>query len=101
MAELKPVYLVCGDDDAKIDSWRRRLRRRAEEELGPGGLETFDARAAGAESLAAALAVLTFATGTRYLLVEDVAAWKAADLTPLTDALGAMPPDTVLVLIAR
>ena len=39
VAELKPVYLVCGDDDAKIDAWRLRVRRRAEEERGPGGLE--------------------------------------------------------------
>ena len=44
VAELKPAYLVCGDDDAKIDAWRARVRRRAEEERGPGGLETFDAR---------------------------------------------------------
>jgi DNA polymerase-3 subunit delta len=101
VADLRPVYLICGDDNAKIDSWRSRVRRRAEEELGPGGLETFDARAEGAEPVAAALAVLTFATGTRYLLAEDVCAWKASDLTPLTDALKAMPPDTVLVLIAR
>ena len=43
MPDLKPVYLVCGDDDAKIDAWRLRLRRRAEDENGPGGLETFDA----------------------------------------------------------
>ena len=101
MAELKPVYLVCGDGDAKIDAWRTRLRRRAEEELGPGGLETFDARAEGPEPVAAALATLTFATGTRYLLAEDVAAWKAAELAPLTKALGSMPPDVVLVLILR
>jgi DNA polymerase-3 subunit delta len=101
VSELKPVYLVCGDDDAKIDSWRSRLRRRADGELGPGGLESFDARSTGPNGVAAALAVLTFSTGTRYLLAEDVAAWKGAELTPLTDAVGSMPPDTVLVLIAR
>jgi len=101
MADLKPVYLVCGDGDAKIDSWRTRLRRRAEEELGPGGLETFDARAEGCEPVVAALATLTLSTGTRYLLVEDVAAWKAPELEPLTTALGSMPPDVVLVLIVR
>ncbi len=101
MAELKPVYLVCGDDDAKIDAWRTRLRRRAEDELGPGGLEVFDARADGPEPVVAALATLTFATGTRYLLAEDVAAWKAADLRPLITALESMPPDVVLVLIVR
>ena len=101
MAELKPVYLVCGDDDAKIDAWRTRLRRRADEELGPGGLETFDARADGPEPVVAALATLTFATGTRYLLAEDVAVWKAAELAPLMTALESMPPDVVLMLIAR
>lgn len=101
MSDLKPVYLVCGEDDAKIDSWRSRLRRRAEEELGPGGLETFDARSGGSEPVAAALAELTFSTGTRYLMAEDVCAWKAAEIKPLTTALGSMPPETVLVLIAR
>ncbi len=101
MADLKPVYLICGDDGAKVDSWRSRVRRRAEAELGPGGLETFDARAEGPDAVAAALAVLTFSTGTRYLLADDVSAWKAGELAPLTDALKSMPPDTVLVLIAR
>ena len=101
MSDLRPVYLVCGDDDAKIDAWRSRLRRRAEEELGPGGLESFEAGAAGPESVAAGLAVLTFSTGTRYLLAEDVTVWKAAELAPLVNALATMPPDTVLVLIAR
>ena len=42
MAELKPAYLVSGDDDAKIDAWRARVRKRAEDENGPGGLEAFD-----------------------------------------------------------
>ena len=101
MADLKPVYLISGDDDAKVDTWRARVRRRAEAELGPGGLETFDARAEGPDAVAAALAVLTFSTGTRYLLADDVSCWKAGDLAPLTDALKSMPPDTVLVLIAR
>lgn len=101
MADLKPVYLIHGDDDAKIDEWRARVRRRAEAELGPGGLESFDARACAPEDLAAALQTLSFSTGTRYLLAEDVAAWKAADLAPLAGALAAMPPDTVLVLVVR
>ena len=44
VAGLKPAYLIHGEDDAKIDEWRRRVRRRAEAEHGPGGLELFDAR---------------------------------------------------------
>jgi DNA polymerase-3 subunit delta len=101
VAELKPVYLVCGDDDAKIDAWRARVRKRAETENGQGGLESFDARLAAPDEIVASLAALTFATGTRYVLVDDVGAWKAGDLTPLLDAITALPPDTVLVLVVR
>jgi DNA polymerase-3 subunit delta len=101
VAGLKPAYLIHGEDDAKIDEWRVRVRRRAEAEHGPGGLELFDARQQTPEDMAAALAVLSFSTGTRYLLAEDVTAWKAGDVGPLVDAVGALPPDTVVVLLAR
>jgi DNA polymerase-3 subunit delta len=101
VAGLKPAYLIHGEDDAKIDEWRRRVRVRAEAEHGPGGLELFDAGSQSPEDLAAALAVLSFSTGTRYLLAEDVTAWKAGDIGPLVDALGALPPDTVVILLAR
>src|SRR5919205_2896520 len=101
MAGLKPVYLVCGDDAPKIDAWRARVRRRAEEENGPGALETFNGQADKPEAVAAALATLTFAAGDRYLLVDGVEAWKAGDLEPLESALGSIPEGTVLVLVAR
>jgi DNA polymerase-3 subunit delta len=101
VAELKPAYLVHGDDDARIDAWRLRLRRRAEAERGPGGLETFDGRSSSPEEVAASLAALTFDTGTRYVLVDDAGPWKAADLGPLEAVLAEPPPDTVLVLIVR
>jgi DNA polymerase-3 subunit delta len=95
------VYLISGEDDAKIDAWRARLRHRAEEEGGPGALETFDAREISVEALAAELATLTFNPGTRYLLADFVQNWKAGDLEPLERAIADMSPDTVLVLIAR
>jgi len=101
VADLKPAYLVHGDDDAKIDQWRGRVRSRAEAEHGPGALEHFHAGPATPADVAASLNALTFATGTRYLLVEDVGAWKVPALEPLTSALGSTPPDTVIVLIAR
>ncbi len=101
MADLKPVYLIHGDDDAKIDEWRTRVRRRAEAEHGPGGLEAFDTRSSTPDQVVASMAALTFATGTRYLMADDVTAWKAAELAPLVDAVGSMPPDTVVVLVAR
>jgi DNA polymerase III subunit delta len=101
VAQLKPVYLVCGDDDAKIDAWRARVRQRAEEERGPGGLELVDARSSEPEQVAASLAELSFDPGTRYVLVDDAGAWKAAQLAPLEGPLQSMPPDTVLVLVVR
>jgi DNA polymerase-3 subunit delta len=101
VADLKPAYLVCGDDDAKIDAWRARVRRRAEDERGPGGLETFEAGSTEPAEVAAALAALTFDAGTRYLLVDDAGAWKAGALAPVEGALAGLPPDTVLVLIVR
>jgi DNA polymerase III subunit delta len=101
VAALKPVYLICGDDDSKIDAWRSRVRKRAETENGPGALESFDAGTDAADAVVASLAALTFAAGTRYLMVDDVGAWKAADVAPLIDAIGSLPPDTVLVLVVR
>ncbi len=101
VSDLKPAYLVCGDDDAKIDAWRARVRRRAEDERGPGGLETFDARTSEPDEVALALAALTFDPGTRYVLVDHAGAWKAGQLEPLEAVLADMPPDSVLVTIVR
>jgi DNA polymerase-3 subunit delta len=101
MAGLKPAYLISGDDDAKIDAWRARVRRRAEDENGPGALETFTAPGDPPEAVATALTTLTFASGDRYILADGVEAWKAGDLDPLERELAAVPPGTVLVLIAR
>jgi DNA polymerase-3 subunit delta len=101
VADLKPAYLISGDDDAKIDAWRARVRKRAEEERGPGGLEVFDAASSEPAEVATALAALTFDPGTRYVLVDGAGAWKAAQLAPLEATLADMPPDTVLVAIVR
>jgi DNA polymerase-3 subunit delta len=101
VAALKPAYLILGDDEPKIDAWRTRVRTRAEEEGGPGALETFDATADGPDEVAAALGMLTFGTEARYYLVDNAEAWKAGDLEPLEKALADPAPDTVLVMLAR
>ena len=101
MSDLSSVYLISGEDDAKIDAWRGRLRRRAEEEGGPGALQVFDAYETTPDVVAAELAALTFNSGTRYLLADSVQNWRAGDLEPLERAIADMSPDTVLVLIAR
>ncbi len=101
MANLKPAYLVSGDDDAKIDAWRARVRARAEADGGPGALELYDAKASPPAEVAAGVATLSFVEGNRYLLVDGVEAWKTGDLEPVEQALREMPPATVLVLVAR
>jgi DNA polymerase-3 subunit delta len=101
VADLKPVYLVCGDDDVKIDAWRARVKARAEQDSGQGALEQHEAGAMVPDALAAELAALTFSTGTRYILVDGVEGWKAAQLDPLERALADMPPETILVMVAR
>jgi DNA polymerase-3 subunit delta len=101
VADLKPVYLVCGDDDVKIDAWRARVKKRADDEGGQGSLEQHDSTAMAPDALAADLAALTFSTGTRYMLIEGVEVWKAAQLDPLERALADLPPETVLVMVAR
>jgi len=101
VADLKPVYLVCGDDDVKIDAWRARVKARAEQESGPGAARDPRGRVAHARCPRRRLAALTFATGTRYLLVDGVESWKAGALEPLEPALANMPPETVLVMVAR
>jgi DNA polymerase-3 subunit delta len=101
VAELKPAYLVAGDDHAKIDAWRARLRRRAEHDSGSGAVEHHDAGVSGPEEIAAALGTLSLLGGPRYVLVDGVEAWKPTALAPLERALAAMPPVTTLVLIGR
>jgi DNA polymerase-3 subunit delta len=101
MAGLKCAYLISGDDDTKIDAWRARVRKRAEDENGPGALESFTAPNDTPEAVAAALNTLTFASGDRYLLADNIEAWKAGELDPLEKELKAVPEGTVLVLIAR
>jgi len=101
VSELKAAYLVAGDDDAKIDAWRARVRARAEAEGGTGALERFDARESTPADIAAAAQAMTLAGGPRYLLVDDAGAWKAGDLEPVERALAAPAPETVLVLVVR
>ena len=101
MAALKSAYLVCGEDDTKIDAWRARVRKRAEQENGPGALEAFDARQDAPEEVAASLSALTFGGGTRYVMVDGVETWKPAAVEPLERELASPAPDTVLVLVAR
>ena len=100
VSELKPAYLISGDDESRIDAWRRRVRARAESEGPSATLEVLrDDRLTG-EAFAASLASLTLSMGGRYVLADGVDRWRERDLKPAVAALENIPQETVVVLIA-
>lgn len=105
MAELLPLYLIAGTDGAKIDATRARLRARAERDGGVASLETFEAgEGRGApdhEALLAAIPAMSLTESRRYLLADGVERWRDRQLDAVAAALGELPPDLSLVLIAR
>jgi DNA polymerase III subunit delta len=100
MADLKPAYLVHGDDEAKLDSWRERLRARARDEGSSTTLEILSGDALTVDAFAAATGALTLSVGRRYVLADGVDRWKDKDLKQATEALNALPADTVVLMIA-
>jgi DNA polymerase III subunit delta len=105
MAEMKPAYLIAGSDEAKIARTRARLRERAEREGGPGALELFEAgegrRAPDVEAMVSSLAAISLIASRRYLLVDGVDGWGKHDASRAIDALGQIPPETTVALVAH
>ncbi len=97
MADLKPAYLIHGDDDVKLDAWRARVRERAARE--EASLELMSAEQDSGEAVATALSSLTLSMGRRYIVVDAVERWKDKDVASLVAALASPPPETVVVLI--
>jgi DNA polymerase-3 subunit delta len=103
MPELKPAYLIHGDDHGAIAERRSGLRALAE--AGQGGsasVELLEGDAASPAGVAQALAAMTLAVGRRVIIVEGVERWRGADVeTHLVPAMSEMPPETTLALFAR
>jgi DNA polymerase III delta subunit len=106
MAEaMRSLYLFAGTDGAKIDATRARLRDRAEGEGGTGSLEVFESKegrgAPDHEALIGAIPALSLTEARRYLLADGVERWGSRQLEAVEAALGDIPPDVTVVLIAR
>jgi DNA polymerase-3 subunit delta len=117
MAELKPAYLIHGDDHGAVAERRAGLRALAERQ--PGGaasVEVLEGDAATPANVAQALATMTLPMGGaepqsagagpgslgRVIIVDGVERWRQADVEKqLLPAMGAMPPETTLALFAR
>lgn len=102
MVELKPAYLIHGDDHGAVAERRAGLRALAQREGGPDSVEALEGEAATPEGVAGALAAMTLMVGRRVILVEGVERWKQAEVErALVPALAAMGPDTTVALFAR
>src|SRR4051794_25371279 len=102
---MRALYLIAGSDGAKIDATRARLRVRAEAEGGAGALEVFEPDEGRGmpdhEALLAAIPAMSLMDSRRYLLADGVERWRERQLEAVSAALGALPPDLTVVLIAR
>jgi DNA polymerase-3 subunit delta len=104
MADLKPAYLIHGDDHGAVAERRAGLRALAERADGAAGasVEVLEGDAATPAGVAEALAAMTLAIGWRVIIVEGVERWRQADVEQrLAPAMGAMPPETTIALFAR
>ncbi len=102
MPELKPAYLIHGDDHGAVAERRAGLRALAEREGGADSVEALEGESATPAGVAIALAAMTLAIGRRVILVDGVERWKQAEVEQhLTPAMEAMPPDTTVALFAR
>lgn len=102
---MRSLYLIAGTDGAKIDATRARLRARAERDGGPGSLQVFEpGEGRGApdhEALLAAIPAMSLTESRRYLLADGIERWRDRQLDAVAGALGDLPSDLSVVLIAR
>jgi len=101
--DLKPAYLIHGDDHGAVAERRAGLRTLVErQEGGSASIELLEGEAATPAGVADALAAMTLAMGWRVLIVEGAERWREADVTKhLAGALAEVPPETTLAIFAR
>jgi DNA polymerase-3 subunit delta len=102
MAELKPAYLIHGDDHGAVAERRAGLKKLAEQQGDAASVEVLDGEAGTPAGVALALSAMTFAIGRRVILVDGVERWKQAEVEQhLQPAMADMPPETTVALFAR
>ncbi|HEY3865357.1 MAG TPA: DNA polymerase III subunit delta [Solirubrobacteraceae bacterium] len=102
MAELKPAYLIHGDDHGAVAERRAGLKALAEQQGDAASVEVLDGEAGAPAGVALALSAMTFAIGRRVIVVDGVERWKQAEVEQhLAPAMAEMPPETTVALFAR
>jgi DNA polymerase III subunit delta len=94
--ELKPAYLLAGNDRPKVDRAVQRLRSR----FAADAVEAHPAaETSGADAVAACNALALFGGEGRLIVVDGVEAWKADDAKAIAAYLKAPAPATTLALV--
>jgi DNA polymerase-3 subunit delta len=102
MAELKPAYLIHGDDHGAVAERRAGLKALAEQQGDAASVEVLDGDGGTPAGVALALSAMTFAIGRRVIVVDGVERWKQGEVEQhLIPAMADMPPDTTVALFAR
>ncbi|HWG08416.1 MAG TPA: DNA polymerase III subunit delta [Solirubrobacteraceae bacterium] len=102
MPELKPAYLIHGDDHGAVAERRAGLRALAQAPGSEVTVELIEGEDASPAGAAAALSAMTLAVGRRVIVVEGVERWREGDVEQqLSPSMAAMPPDTTVALFAR
>jgi DNA polymerase-3 subunit delta len=100
--ELKPVYLIHGDDHGAIAERRARLRALAEADGDASSVEFLEGEQGTPAGVAMALCAMTMAMGRRVIVVDGIERWKPTEVErDLLGALAQMPPETTLAMFAR
>jgi DNA polymerase III subunit delta len=101
--DLKPAYLIHGDDHGAVAERRAGLRALAESQGdGAAALEVLDGEAGTPAGVAQALAAMTLTVGRRVIVVDGAERWRQAEVEEhLGPALAAMPAATTLAVFAR
>jgi DNA polymerase-3 subunit delta len=102
VAALKPAYLIHGDDHGAIGERRSRLKALAETEGDAGSVEVLSGDAGTPEAVALVLSTMTFAIGSRVIVVDGAERFKEAEVKDhIVPAMASMPPDTTIAFFAR
>src|SRR5580692_5729200 len=100
MPDLKPAYLIHGDDHGAVAERRAGLRTLVERQAGgSASIELLEGDAATPAGVADALAAMTLAMGWRVIIVEGAERWREADIAKhLAGALAEIAPETTIAI---
>ncbi len=100
--ELKPVYLIFGEEDLLLERALERLKARVAEVADLGlNYEAFDGETADPDAIIAAANTIPFGSERRFVVVKSVDRMPAAAQGVLAEYARDPAPTACLVLVAR